>query len=75
MRLHEVRDALAIPVESLERLADDDLVALDERDLVSVPGERQRGRKARHAATEDDDRQRSLTVHPDLWACSPALGS
>jgi len=48
----------ARPVGSIERLADDDLVPLHERDLVAGTCERQAGSQSADARTENDHGQR-----------------
>ena len=53
--LQEVRDAASRPVRRLERLVHDDLVPLDKDDLVAIPRQRQRRRKACDTGSEDRD--------------------
>ena len=75
MWLVEMRDALAVPVDRVERLADSELVPFDECDPVTVAGQGKRRGEPGHTCAKHDDRKRrrrqgtslrgALTPHED----------
>jgi hypothetical protein len=57
VRLQEVRDSSAWPVDRVERLTDDHLVALDQCHGMAGASERQRSGEAGHPGGENRDRR------------------
>ena len=58
-----MRDALAMPIDGIKRLADSHLVALDQGDRVAGAAQRERRGKAADPGAENRDGQRRHTPH------------
>jgi len=65
--LEKVGNAATFPVGSIERVTDDDLVPLHERDHVAGTCQRQPGGESADACPENGHGQR---CHPDILRCN-----
>jgi hypothetical protein len=61
--LLEVRDPGSAPAERIERRANEEVVALQERDLMSISTERKRRGQAGDAAAQHRDREARRARH------------